>query len=141
MFRSVLTFGLGVAAAALMNADKHGDHGNVKILSQRDIEEKLGDKATKVTYVEVTLEPGKVGTPHHHPGPVFGYVLEGEYDWAINDAPVKTLKTGETFYEPTGCLHRVSQSASKKNKARVLAVVVHSADAKEIVLPAEDAKK
>jgi quercetin dioxygenase-like cupin family protein len=41
--------------------------------------------------VEVTLEPEQAGDPHRHPGPAFGYVLEGEYEWAINDQPTKVL--------------------------------------------------
>jgi quercetin dioxygenase-like cupin family protein len=66
---------------------------------------------------------------------VFGYVLEGEYEWAIDDKPAKTLKAGNTFYEPTGCLHRVSKNPSDRNKARVLAVVLHPPDAKQLAIP------
>jgi hypothetical protein len=45
------------------------------------------------------------------------------------------LKAGETFYEPTGCLHRVSRNPAQKGKTRVLAVVLHPRDAKEITIP------
>ena len=83
----------------------------------------------------MTLEAGQASAPHRHPGPVFGYVLEGEYEWAIDDNPAKVLKAGDTFYEPTGCLHRVSKNPSDKNKTRVLAVVLHPQDAKDIVIP------
>src|ERR1700682_1161276 len=72
------------------------------ILSEKDIAEKLDGKKTKATTVEVTLEPGQSSAPHRHPGPVFGYIIEGEYEWAINDQAAKTLKAGDTFYEPTG---------------------------------------
>ena len=117
----------------------HGGHGKgaptVKALSQRDIAEKLDGKKTKATTVEVTLEPGQGSAPHRHPGPVFGYVLEGEYEWAIDDQPAKVLKVGDTFYEPTGCLHRVSKNASEKHRARILAVVLHPHDAKQIAIP------
>ena len=102
--------------------------------SERDIVEKLDGKEAKVTVVEVTLEPGQESVPHRHPGPVFGYVLEGEYEWAINGEPAKVLKAGETFYEPGGCLHRVSKNPGKV-KTRVLATVVHPRDAKMIVIP------
>ena len=66
---------------------------------------------------------------------MFGYVLEGEYEWAINDDPAKTLKVGDTFYEPTGCLHRVSKNPSKTGKTRILAWVLHPIDVKDIVIP------
>ena len=66
---------------------------------------------------------------------MFGYVLEGEYEWAIDDKPAKTLKAGDTFYEPTGCLHRVSKNPAAKGKTRVLAVVLHPQDARQIAIP------
>src|SRR5687767_1299253 len=99
------------------------DHGKVKVtpLSATDIVEKVDAKASKVTTLEVTIAPGQSSPPHRHPGPVFGYVLEGEYEWAINDLPVKKLKTGETFYEPTMSLHRVSKNPGKA-VTRILAI-------------------
>ena len=105
-----------------------------KIVSATDITEKFDGKESKVTIVEVTLEPGQESMPHRHPGPVFGYVLEGEYAHAINDEPAKILKAGETFYEPGGCLHRVAKNPGKV-KARVLATIVHPRDAKQISVP------
>jgi quercetin dioxygenase-like cupin family protein len=79
--------------------------------------------------------PGQAGAAHRHPGPVLGYVLEGDYEWAIDDNESKVLKAGETFYEPAGCLHRVSKNPCKV-KTRVLAWVIHPRDAKDLVLPA-----
>ena len=115
----------------------HGEHGKggVKTLSRKDITEKIDGKKAKATTVEVTLGPGESSEPHRHPGPAFGYVLEGEYEWAIDDNPARTLKAGDTFYEPTGCLHSVSRNPSKKGKTRILAVVLHPADVKDIVIP------
>ena len=110
-------------------------HEAVRTLAVRDIAEKLDGKKAKATTVEVTLGPGESSAPHRHPGPAFGYVLEGEYEWAIDDNPAKTLKAGDTFYEPTGCLHRVSRNPSKKGKTRVLAVVLHPRDARQITIP------
>jgi quercetin dioxygenase-like cupin family protein len=70
---------------------------------------------------------------------VFGYVLEGAYEWAINDNPAQTLKAGDTFYEPTRCLHRVSRNAGK-TRTRVLAVLLVPQDAKELSIPEKPAK-
>jgi quercetin dioxygenase-like cupin family protein len=127
-----------------MTAAAHDDQskgkGKVKVLSQKEIAEKLDGKKVKATTVEVTLKPGEASAPHRHPGPVFGYVLEGDYQWAIDDKPAKKLKAGDTFYEPTGCLHRVSKNPSEKHQTRVLAVVLHPQDVKEIVIP-EKGKK
>jgi quercetin dioxygenase-like cupin family protein len=133
---------LAIGGLTLAQQGGHGDHGQAKVtvLSARDVAEKLDGKDTKVTTVEVTLEPGQSSPPHRHPGPVFGYILEGEYEWGLNDQPVKKLKAGDTFYEPTGSLHRVSRNPSGKGRTRVLAVLLHSRDAKQLVLP-EPAKK
>jgi quercetin dioxygenase-like cupin family protein len=131
-----------IAALTLAGDDAH-DKGKParKTLSQRDIAEKIDGKKAKATTVELTLEPGPASAPHRHPGPVFGYVLEGEYEWAIDDQPAKTLKAGETFYEPTNCLHRVSRNPSDKAKARVLALVLHPSDTKDIAVPEKPEKK
>jgi quercetin dioxygenase-like cupin family protein len=125
-----------VICGLALSAHDEPDKGkpNVTTLSEKDIAEKLDGKKTKATTVEVTLEPGQASAPHRHPGPVFGYVIEGEYEWAIDDQAAKTLKAGDTFYEPTGCLHRVSKNPGK-SKTRVLAVVLHPHDIKPISTP------
>ena len=128
-----LGMGLAIGGAALAWHDEK-EHGSVKPLAARDIVEKVDGKPTKATAVEVTLEAGQSGASHRHPGPVFGYVLEGEYEWAINDQPAKVLKVGETFYEPAGSLHRVSKNPGKAT-TRVLAWVIHPSDAESIVIP------
>ena len=128
----LLFYGLALAA----HGDSDKGKPKVTTLSDRGIEEKLDGKKTNATMVEVTLEPGQAGAPHRHPGPVFGYVIEGEYEWAIDEQPARTLKAGETFYEPTGCLHRVTRSpAGAKGKTRVLAVILHPRDAKQVSIP------
>ena len=135
LFMIVACIGMGVACMAAAEHNEHGKNA-AKSIAMRDIVEKLDGKDAKVTFVEVTYEAGQAGKPHRHPGPVFGYVLEGEFEWAIEDQPAKVFKAGDTFYEPTACLHRVSRSpAGAKGKTRVLAVIVHPRDAKEIVLP------
>ena len=111
----------------------HGDHGpeTVTTLSERDVIETVNGKEARVTMVEVTFEPGASRPAAPPPGPIFGYVLEGEFELGLDDQPAKTLKAGETFYEPSGALHRVSRNPSAKTKTRVLAVILHPRDAKE----------
>src|SRR3954470_23719682 len=109
MYRRILTLLAGAAlGAGGMSMAGYADHGKdkveVKTVSARDITEKLDGKPAKATVVEVTIEPASGSAPHRHAGPVFGYVLEGEYEWAIDDQPARKLKAGDTFYEPTVCL-------------------------------------
>ena len=123
---------IGVGGMAVA---RHDVKERAKPISAWDIVEKLDGKKTKVTVVEVTLEPGQAGKPHRHTGPVIGYVLEGEYELGIDDQPSEVFKAGETFYEPTGCLHRVSKNPAAKGNTRVLAVVLHPRDARQITIP------
>jgi quercetin dioxygenase-like cupin family protein len=136
MTRTLLVLGVGVVVGLGGLAHGRDDKGESrrKVVSERDIAEKLDGKEARVTVVEVTLDPGQAGVPHRHPGPVFGYVLEGEYEHAINDEPAKVLKAGETFYEPAGCLHRVSRNPGKVT-ARILATVLHPRDGKPLSAP------
>jgi quercetin dioxygenase-like cupin family protein len=145
MSRVLLTFvagavvGVGGLAAARPG---HGDREGpaARALSAVDIDEEVGGKKARATTLEVTFAPGAASTPHRHPGPVFGYVLEGELEFAVGDGKVRTLKAGDTFYEPAMALHTVSRNPSDRVKTRVLAVLVHPRDAKELVTP-EPAKK
>ncbi|WP_020469656.1 cupin domain-containing protein [Zavarzinella formosa] len=130
----VLATGFGIGVGSLALCDEAKNEVKRKIVSITDIAEKIDGKESKATVVEVTLEPGQESMPHRHPGPVFGYVLEGEYEHAINDEPAKTLKAGETFYEPSGCVHRVAMNPGKV-KTRVLATILHPKDAKQISVP------
>ncbi len=130
---------LGVAGITLAGHDAPG-HGTGKTLSERDVAETLDGKEARATVVEVALEPGEAGLPHRHAGPIFGYVLEGEFELGLADQPTTLLKVGDTFYEPTGILHRVSRNPSAKNRTRVLAVMLHSRDAKTLTVPEPDAK-
>jgi quercetin dioxygenase-like cupin family protein len=135
---------MSALAAGGMSLAKHGEHGKggvqVKLLSQKDIIEKLDGKKAKATMLEVTLAPGAVGTAHRHPGPALGYILEGEYEWAIGNNKPKIFKVGDTFYEPTGCLHSIGRNPSKKDKTRFIAVVLHPEDAKDLVIPEKEKK-
>jgi quercetin dioxygenase-like cupin family protein len=137
----VIGIALGAAGMSLAQHQNHQKDGeSVKVLAAREIKEKVDGHEATATVVEVTIQPGEAGLSHRHPGPGFGYVLEGTYELGIDDQPTQILKAGETFYEPTGCLHRVSKNPSKTGKTRVIAVVVHPRDAKEIAVP-EQTKK
>ena len=129
-----------VSSLAIAQHD-HGKNGpTVKVVSAVDVGEEVGGKPARATTLEVTFAPGASGTPHRHPGPIYGYVLEGTLETKLGDGPLQTLKAGDTFYEPTMVLHAVSRNPSDKVKTRVLAVLVHPREAKELVIP-EPAEK
>ena len=137
MRRSLLAIVFATLAVGGMALAHHTGNGQVRVtqLSQREIIEKLDGKDARATMVEVTFEPGQEDSPHRHTGPVFGYVLEGEYEHALDDEPVKKYKAGDTFYEPSGSVHRVARNPSGKTRTRLLAVILHSRDTKEVTIP------
>lgn len=57
----------------------------------------------EVMTVVIEFPPGDPGTPpHRHPGPAFGYVLEGEMVFELEGEPERVVRAGETFWEPGG---------------------------------------
>ncbi|MFE0326255.1 cupin domain-containing protein [Streptomyces sp. NPDC058960] len=60
-------------------------------------------EGAEVMTLLVAFPPGDPGTPpHRHPGPAFGYVLEGEMRFEIEGEPERVVRAGETFWEPGG---------------------------------------
>ena len=70
----------------------------------------------------VDYPPGRVGTPHRHPGFTLAYVLQGSVVAKITGQEERTFKTGEMFMEPPGSVHEVSRNASQTEPARLLAL-------------------
>jgi quercetin dioxygenase-like cupin family protein len=77
----------------------------------------------EVTVSVVDMPPGRNGRPHHHPGFVLAYVLEGAIVTKISDQSETTYKTGQMFYEPPGSTHQVSRNASETEPAKLLAMI------------------
>lgn len=78
-----------------------------------------------LTAVVVSYAPGGKSGSHHHAGSVFAYVLSGAIR-SENSAtgPAKVYKAGESFFEPPGSAHLVSENASTTEPASLLAVIV-----------------
>src|SRR5205809_7906683 len=100
-----------------------------RVAFSHDLPPLSGDKLA-VTVVEVNYGPGEASTPHSHPCPVIGYVLEGALRTQVKGEPLAIYKAGETFYEAPNGVHLVSANANDKERARLLAYFVcdeHSA--------------
>jgi quercetin dioxygenase-like cupin family protein len=70
--------------------------------------------------VELNMPPGRaLSRPHSHPGPVLGYVVEGQLRFAINNEPEKVLPAGATFFEPAGAVHTTHGPARADGPTRV----------------------
>ena len=74
--------------------------------------------------VVVSYAPGGSSSPHSHPCPVIGYVLEGTLRTQVKGGPEAIYKAGESFYEPPNGVHLVSANASQTEPLRFLAIFV-----------------
>jgi quercetin dioxygenase-like cupin family protein len=75
---------------------------------------------------EVSYPPGESSGKHRHPGFVIGYVLEGQYRFAVNDQAPVVLNAGQMFFESfdaPGQIHAVSGNASSTVTTKILAIV------------------
>lgn len=55
------------------------------------------------TTIVVEFPPGDPGTPpHRHPGPAFGFLIEGEMLFELEGEAPYVVRAGEAFWEPGG---------------------------------------
>jgi quercetin dioxygenase-like cupin family protein len=84
--------------------------------------EGMDDKVAAIVTVEYA--PGAASKPHRHPGPVFGYVLEGSVVIQVDPGNPVTYSQGQMWYEPALHVHRVSRNASTTESAKILAFLI-----------------
>ncbi len=118
---------LGIAAAALVPASV-----DAQTQPQRSPNELARHALTgplegfEVVLVRLNMSPGQrsAGPGHRHPGPVLGYVTEGQMLFAINGETAQVVPTGDTFFEPTGAVHTSSGSAVADAAAQAVVFMV-----------------
>jgi quercetin dioxygenase-like cupin family protein len=111
---------LGLAVSSASPAGAEGDQ--VKPVRAEKLPNVPGKSLTAVV---VNYAPGGKSASHHHAGSVFAYVLSGAIR-SENSAtgPARVYQTGESFFEPPGSAHLVSENASATEPASLLAVFV-----------------
>jgi quercetin dioxygenase-like cupin family protein len=78
----------------------------------------------RLTAVVVDYAPGGASPVHHHAGSVFVHVLAGAVRSQVTGGPVTVYTAGQSFFEPPGGQHLVSENASTTEPARLLAVFI-----------------
>jgi quercetin dioxygenase-like cupin family protein len=113
---------VGAPAVAAQHVVQSSSAESVKpVMVQR-----LPDATGEALYaVVVSYAPGVASARHHHEGSVFAYVLTGHIR-SRNSAtgPMRVYGPGESFYEPAGSEHLVSENASTRESASMLAVFI-----------------
>jgi quercetin dioxygenase-like cupin family protein len=125
--RSALTaVALGTASTLLPSPAPHAAADEAGAAIKPVMSEKLPNLPGKqLTAVVVTYGPGGKSARHHHAGSVFVYVLSGAIRSQVSGAgPARVYKAGETFFEPPGSEHLISENASATQPASLLAVFV-----------------
>jgi quercetin dioxygenase-like cupin family protein len=91
----------------------------------------------RMVAVVVTYPPGGKSTPHHHERSAFIYahVLTGAIRSQVDDGAAQVYRVGEGFYEVPGAHHRISENASDKEPASLLAIFVVDATDKPLTVP------
>ena len=123
--REFLMAGMTAMAASLIAAREASGAPSAKQLVQRDTPA-INLDGWQMTASEVSYPPGEASGKHRHPGFVIGYVLEGQYRFAVNDTPPAVLNAGQMFFESfdsPGQVHAVSGNASSSAPCRILAIV------------------
>lgn len=118
---------LGFAAAALLPLDLDAQApASTPAAGPREIaRHSLTGRLEGFEVVLVALNPGPAnGRDHRHPGPVLGYVLDGQVRFGVNHEPAQVVPAGATFFEDTGALHSTFASATANAGAHVLAFMV-----------------
>jgi len=111
--------------------EKSGSHDKssdrAKVLTSQSLPDIPGKQ---VTAVLVNYEPGGKSASHRHAGDVLAFVVSGAIR-SENSAtgPARVYHAGETFFEPAGSTHLVSENASTTEPAQLLAVFVADAHA------------
>ena len=87
--------------------------------------------------VIVSYPPGGKSPAHHHAQSAFiyAYVLSGAIRSQVGDEPAKVYRAGEGFYEVPGAHHRISENASDKEPASLLAVFVVDSNDNPLTTP------
>lgn len=125
-FRKTLLGGALVVAIALLAAagSEAGQDAGAEV--RAIAREKLPNVPDKsLSALVVTYAPGGKSGKHHHAGSVFAYVLSGAIR-SENSAtgPVRIYKARESFFEPPGSEHLVSENASATEPASLLAIFI-----------------
>jgi quercetin dioxygenase-like cupin family protein len=82
--------------------------------------------AYEVVLVQLNIPPGPgtTGPGHRHPGPVLGYIAEGQMRFAINHEKEQILPAGSTFFEPAGAVHTTNGSARTDGPTRAIVFMI-----------------
>ena len=126
---------VGVAALALAAASATAqDLEQAKVVFRHPIPNVDGKSMVAVV---VSYPPGGKSPAHHHAPSsfIYAHVLSGSIRSQVDDEPAKIYEVGEGFYELPGSHHVVSENASDKEPASMLAIFVLDSKDADLTIP------
>ena len=124
--REFLIAGMMALAAPALSAGQQPATNPSRAVATKDAP-KVNLDGWQMTATEITIPPGAPpGRKHRHPGFVIGYVLEGQYSFAVNDQAPQVFNAGQMFFESfdaPGEVHSASGNASATQPVKFLAIV------------------
>jgi quercetin dioxygenase-like cupin family protein len=135
MTRSSKIAGLAAVALALASAAGNArEPEQVRTAFERAIPNIPGKSMVAVV---VSYPPGAKSPSHRHAPSAFIYahVLSGSIRSQVGDEPARVYRVGEGFHELPGSHHRVSENASDREPASLLAVFIVDSDEAPLTKP------
>lgn len=100
-----------LAAITVLSLNATADESKPAVQPARKILERhdqSGVPGKEIVIGTAALPPGSVIGYHTHPGDEVGYVLKGRLIWKTQGQPDRTLKAGDSFFNPRGAVHSVA---------------------------------
>ena len=98
-------------AIAVLSLNATADEPKPAAQAARNILEhhdQSGVPGKEIVIGTATLPPGSVIGYHTHPGDEAGYVLKGNLILKTQGQPDRTLKAGDSFFNPRGAVHSLA---------------------------------
>ncbi len=118
--RLVLMFATALATSAVAADDLPTGISNELV----SVSPRANVPGHSLTAVTVELAPGVAAPSHTHAGFVFAYVLEARVRSQLNQGEAVEYVAGQSWIEPPGTVHSLTQNPSTTESTKLLAVFV-----------------
>jgi quercetin dioxygenase-like cupin family protein len=106
--KPILAALIAIAALSLNATADEPKTGTQPVRNIMERHDQSGVPGKEIVIGTATLPPGSVIGYHTHPGDEAGYVLKGTLILKTQGQPDRTLKAGDSFFNPRGAVHSLA---------------------------------
>jgi quercetin dioxygenase-like cupin family protein len=106
--KPILAALIAIAALSLNATADEPKTGAQPVRNIMERHDQSGVPGKEIVIGTATLPPGSVIGYHTHPGDEAGYVLKGTLILKTQGQPDRTLKAGDSFFNPRGAVHSLA---------------------------------